>query len=103
MIRRPPRSTLFPYTTLFRSNANCPPLVLQGAHGKGDPRVQLGVTLEFDLQICNLRVEIGTSARHVSPDDFSGRSRRRLERWAIEPSRRQTELSEASFGLPIVL
>src|SRR5258707_4112832 len=22
MIRRPPRSTLFPYTTLFRSNAN---------------------------------------------------------------------------------
>src|SRR5436853_4663443 len=25
MIRRPPRSTLFPYTTLFRS-AGCPPL-----------------------------------------------------------------------------
>src|SRR3712207_7752027 len=23
MIRRPPRSTLFPYTTLFRSRANC--------------------------------------------------------------------------------
>src|SRR5687767_15624462 len=23
MIRRPPRSTLFPYTTLFRSPANC--------------------------------------------------------------------------------
>src|SRR5256885_11564277 len=25
MIRRPPRSTLFPYTTLFRSIANLPP------------------------------------------------------------------------------
>src|ERR1039457_3803734 len=24
MIRRPPRSTLFPYTTLFRSDAKCP-------------------------------------------------------------------------------
>src|SRR5260221_6353277 len=24
MIRRPPRSTLFPYTTLFRSNSNIP-------------------------------------------------------------------------------
>src|SRR5688572_31952092 len=24
MIRRPPRSTLFPYTTLFRSNFRCP-------------------------------------------------------------------------------
>src|SRR2546422_4803597 len=26
MIRRPPRSTLFPYTTLFRSNKQTPPL-----------------------------------------------------------------------------
>src|SRR2546430_11166568 len=25
MIRRPPRSTLFPYTTLFRSNHRCSP------------------------------------------------------------------------------
>src|SRR6266480_6827111 len=25
MIRRPPRSTLFPYTTLFRSAPRCPP------------------------------------------------------------------------------
>src|SRR2546430_5088840 len=25
MIRRPPRSTLFPYTTLFRSNSVCRP------------------------------------------------------------------------------
>src|SRR5438132_8232710 len=24
MIRRPPRSTLFPYTTLFRSSSGCP-------------------------------------------------------------------------------
>src|SRR3712207_7530014 len=26
MIRRPPRSTLFPYTTLFRSSLSLPPL-----------------------------------------------------------------------------
>src|SRR2546423_12917648 len=35
MIRRPPRSTLFPYTTLFRSDTwlsnNVPPLVAAGA------------------------------------------------------------------------
>src|SRR5256885_13088222 len=38
MIRRPPRSTLFPYTTLFRSRA--PP----GAHARrsGDPRSRPG-------------------------------------------------------------
>src|SRR3712207_9371828 len=29
MIRRPPRSTLFPYTTLFRSDA----VILEGDHG----------------------------------------------------------------------
>src|SRR2546430_10952184 len=30
MIRRPPRSTLFPYTTLFRSAANAQPVVAGG-------------------------------------------------------------------------
>src|SRR2546430_12636324 len=29
MIRRPPRSTLFPYTTLFRSDARHPPRALR--------------------------------------------------------------------------
>src|SRR2546430_13598434 len=38
MIRRPPRSTLFPYTTLFRSGAD----VRIGAHA----RVGAGVVLE---------------------------------------------------------
>src|SRR3712207_6956315 len=33
MIRRPPRSTLFPYTTLFRSHDDG--VVLVGAHGRG--------------------------------------------------------------------
>src|SRR2546426_1862512 len=32
MIRRPPRSTLFPYTTLFRSYAHLP--LLHGSDGK---------------------------------------------------------------------
>src|SRR3712207_8400744 len=30
MIRRPPRSTLFPYTTLFRSSGACLAIVEQG-------------------------------------------------------------------------
>src|SRR2546422_4373551 len=30
MIRRPPRSTLFPYTTLFRSSLGCPMLLRLG-------------------------------------------------------------------------
>src|SRR3989442_2802690 len=39
MIRRPPRSTLFPYTTLFRSGAQFTDAQLQGA-----------ILLETDLQ-----------------------------------------------------
>src|SRR5687768_18111820 len=38
MIRRPPRSTLFPYTTLFRS--------------EGDRRERLVLALDFDLLLC---------------------------------------------------
>src|SRR5687768_18170830 len=48
MIRRPPRSTLFPYTTLFRSQAAPPPprsrclhgSALRGGNGRG--RASLG-------------------------------------------------------------
>src|SRR5256885_13636171 len=44
MIRRPPRSTLFPYTTLFRSRVSrgrrgaAPPARLGGPAVGGDPR-----------------------------------------------------------------
>src|SRR5256885_12968584 len=44
MIRRPPRSTLFPYTTLFRSlldGLHARPQAGEAAHGKGvQPHVQ---------------------------------------------------------------
>src|SRR5438105_12725969 len=33
MMRRPPRSTLFPYTTLFRSRQRCADVLLQHFHG----------------------------------------------------------------------
>src|SRR2546427_9546982 len=38
MIRRPPRSTLFPYTTLFRSVGGGPPDGLRGAARPGADR-----------------------------------------------------------------
>src|SRR2546427_6997198 len=36
MIRRPPRSTLFPYTTLFRSRSGGERRADHGAQGRGD-------------------------------------------------------------------
>src|SRR5574337_1544648 len=39
MIRRPPRSTLFPYTTLFRSSAGTPPFRRTAPRPASSPRV----------------------------------------------------------------
>src|SRR3712207_8499882 len=44
MIRRPPRSTLFPYTTLFRSQ-------------KGEDGREIGVVSPFPKQVGEMRVE----------------------------------------------
>src|SRR3712207_7556683 len=38
MIRRPPRSTLFPYTTLFRSRGDAQRAGVEGPHGQGRVR-----------------------------------------------------------------
>src|SRR2546425_1582623 len=51
MIRRPPRSTLFPYTTLFRSVATASNRAEQrqcGRHGRGNLHAQR--PLQFPLQ-----------------------------------------------------
>src|SRR2546427_3554465 len=40
MIRRPPRSTLFPYTTLFRSNLRVRRSRARRAHARGVPRAR---------------------------------------------------------------
>src|SRR5260370_27635061 len=43
MIRRPPRSTLFPYTTLFRSKLPSRSVLFRYASNTYVPRSQLGV------------------------------------------------------------
>src|SRR5260370_32048391 len=46
MIRRPPRSTLFPYTTLFRSRKSLPPRTARPRSGSAQsPRDSPGVPL----------------------------------------------------------
>src|SRR5258707_4315930 len=50
MIRRPPRSTLFPYTTLFRSNLKSPPASengLQQVAGTGNASPQTSIEKLF--------------------------------------------------------
>src|SRR3712207_8414401 len=56
MIRRPPRSTLFPYTTLFRSQM-------------GGPRVTLSMDLEWTAR--HLSGDGWWTARHLSARDHA--------------------------------
>src|SRR5258708_10643020 len=59
MIRRPPRSTLFPYTTLFRSNADIP--TKERDAGMPEELVKLG---EFSSSFS--RLSVWRSEEHTS-------------------------------------
>src|SRR2546425_6825595 len=56
MIRRPPRSTLFPYTTLFRSHGIGVMLIMRGPGGFTGGKVSEALVSHIDLfpTICDL-------------------------------------------------
>src|SRR3712207_3342697 len=59
MIRRPPRSTLFPYTTLFRSDDGADLRELLGALPLGDAEVEeLDLPVGADLDVVRLDVAV---------------------------------------------
>src|SRR2546427_9354100 len=66
MIRRPPRSTLFPYTTLFRSSLDRPRVVGGiGGDADTDRRLQHPVP-DADLEVADARADaLGDSSRSV--------------------------------------
>src|SRR2546425_4030683 len=59
MIRRPPRSTLFPYTTLFRS---CDQRIL-GAQPRGADRERALVGVNRTLRLAHLAVDEAQAVR----------------------------------------
>src|SRR2546422_7531223 len=59
MIRRPPRSTLFPYTTLFRSH------LLGGLRG-GRPAVVRRLVGELVAELGTELAQVGRSEEHTS-------------------------------------
>src|SRR2546430_13332244 len=67
MIRRPPRSTLFPYTTLFRSRGACGPRRRRCGGGGGGKLMQL-----LRLRLVNFRQHADTELE-FGPDRKSTR------------------------------
>src|SRR2546429_7367313 len=78
MIRRPPRSTLFPYTTLFRSVVGALKHLAQdrvgriGAVGQNDARGRRSEEHTSELQsrlhlVCRLLLEKKNKTPHIAP------------------------------------
>ncbi|HAY28060.1 MAG TPA: hypothetical protein DCY47_11290 [Candidatus Accumulibacter sp.] len=65
MIRRPPRSTLFPYTTLFRS-------FWMGEQDSGDAPLHRNETLDCDYWIAEAPVSVAQFAEFVTASGHTG-------------------------------
>src|SRR3989475_7021523 len=99
MIRRPPRSTLFPYTTLFRSFAQVSgeerAQAGRGARIEPDTRLRgtMRVGLEDALDQRERAAVPGLVARHAEPEvPHLGRARERLHEPDVERHRLLLEL-----------
>src|SRR5260221_4080508 len=92
MIRRPPRSTLFPYTTLFRSEheANRALEMLVDRGGDGSGRAGLGVD-DLAGKLTDGNVHFSGSARASTP--------RPADRKSTRLNSRHTVISYAVFCL----
>src|SRR3712207_7174457 len=75
MIRRPPRSTLFPYTTLFRSSRLAPRA--RASRARADPHTPPALLFRSVTRLCNAR----------SSPRSAGRGARRF----LEPRARSEE------------
>src|SRR2546430_13501691 len=96
MVRRPPRSTLFPYTTLFRS---CLFLCLDGLLEKTHRPISLGAS--FGLRLLGsaglFRCLPGAGFCGVGP--FVSLSFRRLDRKSTRLNSSHSQISYAVFCL----
>src|SRR5258708_19950399 len=72
MIRRPPRSTLFPYTTLFRSQ--WPPPARAEGHCAADARRPRRASPRCPTPIFRRHIDGWQCVRAVEPPDENGRS-----------------------------
>src|SRR2546429_7509181 len=65
MIRRPPRSTLFPYTTLFRSVTNMPIVILKDVGGTAVLPIWVGI---YEANAIALEIEKVATPRPMTHD-----------------------------------
>src|SRR3712207_7249362 len=87
MIRRPPRSTLFPYTTLFRSQTLLP--------SQGNHRLNAKTAQQLGVDVC--KAHIGQGVR--SPKIQSTHTSRKEDRKSTRLNSSHANISYAVFCL----
>src|SRR5256885_11497676 len=92
MIRQPPRSTLFPYTTLFRSAIGKVPIDIQERRPSFARRV-----LPCGMGLAELAViaERFAMRESIIPDETGGRVRQRILGIDIATDRKSTRLNSS--------
>src|SRR2546426_2492035 len=91
MIRRPPRSTLFPYTTLFRSCDEGVDMVVQEIGGAGHRSLLVDLWVAASSQV--------RSGRHVCPRPRAGSITRTQDRKSTRLNSSHLVISYAVFCL----
>src|SRR2546427_7265177 len=90
MIRRPPRSTLFPYTTLFRSARACAP--------SEQERLRLPVTLHFSGDVTDSAYVMDELAESRSEEHTSElQSQSNLVCRLLLEKKKKTEYHQAQY------
>src|SRR3712207_9139221 len=98
MIRRPPRSTLFPYTTLFRSAVE----FLIGGNLKVQNSIAFPIGRARSLQLQFILVRLGVDIeRNLAADSHirRGRIRHRVKRPNANPDRKSTRLNSSHANI----
>src|SRR2546430_10335700 len=75
MIRRPPRSTLFPYTTLFRSTVVCMPNTSPAAD---NPATIAWIKDRAKETACENVLPTGTISKNIAGEELADRKSTRL-------------------------
>src|SRR3989449_1911733 len=91
MIRRPPRSTLFPYTTLFRSNVHTVERLLESAHAAGVSRL-VHVSTMLTLPPGRPAPLDGLAARPTPYEESKRAGERLVESYAARSEEHTSEL-----------
>src|SRR3712207_7743621 len=87
MIRRPPRSTLFPYTTLFRS-----------ARELAQVRGRIDADLSGDLRLADLAAAVALSPYHFSRL-FTATTGRTPHQFVLHRDRKSTRLNSSHANI----